>query len=83
MREIKALQQPDAPPAAEPASQFQRRRCSAECHMDMPSPLQDVNRTTPACWPRQRAACPLQAWFAARQIEAQFDYAQVDTSGFL
>ena len=25
---------------------------------------------------------PLQAWFAARRIDAQFDYAQVDTAGF-
>ena len=41
---------------------------------------EDLHNTRALATQAQHA--PLQAWFAARQIDAQFDYAQVDTSGF-
>ena len=82
MREIKALQQPDAPPAAEPASGSSAAAAAPNATQVMPSPLQDVNLHNTSLLATAEQHAPLQAWFAARQIEAQFDYAQVDTSGF-
>lgn len=83
LREIKALQQPDAPPenptdssAALQAPQKQ------EDQTDQASPLQDVNLHNTSLLATVEQHAPLQAWFASRQIEARFDYAQVDTSGF-
>ena len=40
----------------------------------------DSHNTGVLATPEQHA--PLKAWFAARQIEARFDYANVDTRGF-
>lgn len=83
LREIKALQQPDAPPdsikdsdAAQPVAQEQ------ESVTAKASPLQDVNLHNTNLLATEEQHAPLQTWFASRQIDAQFDYAQVDTSGF-
>lgn len=81
LREIKALQQSDTPPdtttdtapAAAPEQQSQQADAS---------PLQDVNLHNTSLLATAEQHAPLQAWFASHQIEAQFDYAQVDTSGF-
>ena len=78
MREIKALQQPDTPPATGTTAAV----AAPNAAQDEPSPLQDVNLHNTSLLATAEQHAPLQAWFAARQIEAQFDYAQVDTSGF-
>lgn len=81
LREIKALQQPDAPPdtttEAVPAAVSEQQSPQADV-----SPLQDVNLHNTSLLATAEQHAPLQAWFASHQIEAQFDYAQVDTSGF-
>ena len=81
MREIKALQQPDTPPDtgpdAVPAATPEQDHPESEA-----SPLQDVNLHNTSLLATAEQHAPLQAWFASRKIEAQFDYAQVDTSGF-
>lgn len=76
LREVKALQQPDPAPEAVAAPQ------DAPDATPEPSTLRamDMHNTTLLATAEQHA--PLQAWFQARQIEAHFDYAQVDTSGF-
>ncbi len=74
-REVAALQQPDKP-ADEPSASAQD------------SPAQPADRalaidphnTTLLATAAQHA--PLQAWFAGHQINARFDYANVDTTGF-
>ena len=83
LREIKALQQPDTPPdgmkdssAAQPVAQTQESVAAKA------SPLQDVNLHNTNLLATAEQHAPLQTWFASRQIETQFDYAQVDTSGF-
>lgn len=83
LREIKALQQPDAPPenptdssAALQAPQKQ------EDQTDQASPLQDVNLHNTSLLATAEQHASLQAWFVSRQIEAQFDFSHVDTSGF-
>lgn len=83
LREIKALQQPDTPQeGTKDSSAAQQAAQEQESVTAKASPLQDVNlhKTTLLATAEQHA--PLQTWFASRQIEAQFDYAQVDTSGF-
>ena len=51
-------------------------------HTDDASPLQDVNLHNTSLLATADQHSPLQAWFASHKIEAQFDYVQVDTSGF-
>lgn len=49
----------------------------------LPSPLPtalNLRNTAMLATPEQHA--PLKAWFAQRQVEAKFDYATVDTTGF-
>ena len=83
MREIKALQQPDTPPEGMMDSNATPQATQApENHAAEASPLQDVNLHNTSLLATAEQHAPLQTWFAARQIEAQFDYAQVDTSGF-
>ena len=83
MREIKALQQPDTPPEGMMDSNATPQATQApENHAAEASPLQDVNLHNTSLLATAEQHDPLQTWFAARQIEAQFDYAQVDTSGF-
>lgn len=84
MREIKALQQPDSPPdtGPEPGSTASKVLSAQEGTAAEASPLQDVNLHNTSLLATAEQHAPLQAWFASRQIEAQFDYAQADTSGF-
>ena len=81
LREIKALQQPDTPPDTTtdttPAAAPEQQSPQTDA-----SPLQDVNLHNTSLLATAEQHAPLQAWFASHQIEAQFDYAQVDTSGF-
>ena len=79
MREIKALQQPDP---ARIRAQSGSSAAAAAPNATRNRPCRTSTCTTPACWPRQSSMPHCRQWFAARQIEAQFDYAQVDTSGF-
>lgn len=74
-REVLALQQADAPPPADDAAGAGTANGSAASLGDA-----DPHNTTLLATAEQHA--PLQAWFAARQIEAKLDYSQVDTSGF-
>lgn len=76
LREVKALQQSDAAPEAPAAQQAAPDAAPAPSAL----PAMDMHSTTLLATAEQHA--PLQAWFQARQIEARFDYAQVDTSGF-
>ncbi len=83
MREIKALQQPDAPPEGmTDSTEAPQARQAPERQAVEASPLQDVNLHNTSLLATAEQHAPLQAWFSSRQIEAQFDYAQVDTSGF-
>ena len=81
LREVAALQQPDkqGPDAADSAP---GALAVAEQPVSPADTLAgiDPNNTTLLATAEQHA--PLLSWFAARQIEARFDYAQVDTSGF-
>lgn len=83
LREIKALQLPDsASEAVSAAPQVASLGATAPVAESAPQALLDgdLHNTTRLATPEQHA--PLQAWFAARQIEARFDHALVDTSGF-
>lgn len=76
LREIKALQQGESgEEAAVPTATAPSTHTS-----DAASGPLDLHNTSSLATAAQHA--PLQQWFAARQITAQFDYAQVDTSGF-
>lgn len=77
-REVAALQQPDKPPADEAPAQAAHSTQNTGATQTLADV--DPNNTTLLATAEQHA--PLQAWFAARQIDARFDYAQVDTSGF-
>jgi len=77
LREVAALQQPDKP-AGDTTE-------TAVAVATTPAPEQtladaETGQATSLATASQHA--PLQAWFAARQVEAQFDHALVDTSGF-
>lgn len=81
LREIKVLQQPA--PALEVASvmpQVTSRSASTAAPAAQVLSDVDLHNTMRLATPEQHA--PLQAWFAARQINAHFDHALVDTSGF-
>ena len=83
MREIKALQQPDTPPdGVTDSSPVQQLAQEQKSHITDTSPLQDVNLHNTSLLATAEQHTPLKAWFSSRQIEVQFDYAQVDTSGF-
>lgn len=75
MRELKALQQAEADTAPDAAPQPANDKEEA-------SPLQDVNLHNTSLLATAEQHAPLQQWFASRQIEARFDFAQADTSGF-
>lgn len=85
LREIKVLQQPDTPPtnmtegrdAPKTEQKQEQKHQTGEA-----SPLQDVNLQNTSLLATKEQHAPLQAWFTAQKIDAQFDYAQVDTSGF-
>jgi len=73
MREVKALQQADSEPEAAPAAADTGAAHAATQGIDL-------HNTSALATAEQHA--PLQQWFAARRIDAQFDYARADTSGF-
>ena len=73
MREVKALQQADSEPEAAPAAADASTAHAATQDIDL-------HNTSALATAEQHA--PLQQWFAARRIDAKFDYAQADTSGF-
>lgn len=75
MRELKALQQAEAETPAESAAS------QADPHSEA-SALQGVNLHNTQLLATAEQHAPLQQWFASRQIEARFDYALADTSGF-
>ena len=76
MRELQALRAADDAPESNPGNDTAGNEpAGAAALMD----AADYN-TRNFATAEQHA--PLQAWFAARRIEAQFDYAQVDTTGF-
>ncbi len=83
LREIKTLQEadsaPDAPPTVQ-AVQAAQGTPAAAAPVRPLSPDVDMHNTAQLATAEQHA--PLQAWFAARQIEVRFDHALVDTSGF-
>lgn len=75
MRELKALREAEAEAHPEATA-------SAEAAQGEPAALVgvDLNNTSLLATSEQHA--PLQQWFASHQIEARFDYALADTSGF-
>ena len=86
-REVLALQQADTPAPEDGAGTNGANGAVAVTNGGAPSDADsnamgdaDPHNTTLLATAEQHA--PLQAWFAARQIEAKLDYAQVDTSGF-
>ena len=79
LREVAALQQPDKP-ADDSTSACSGESVSAQATSAETLSGIDPNNTTLLTTVEQHA--PLQAWFSARKIEARFDYALVDTSGF-
>lgn len=83
MREIKALQQAESPAAVDESDAVSttppQRSAARE---DAPNALQDVNLHNTSLLATAEQHAPLRDWFAARQIEARFDYALADTSGF-
>ena len=81
MREVKALQQAEeAPNTTDTETAEQANQDSAQS--DAPSALQDVNLHNTKLLATAEQHAPLRDWFAAHQIEARFDYALADTSGF-
>ncbi len=86
LREIEALKAADTP-SPQPAVPMPATNASASTAAPPPKALPDalpldlnLHNTALLATPEQHQ--PLKAWFDARQIEARFDYAQVDTSGF-
>ena len=83
LREVKALQQPDTPPGDTPGSDAAPQTTPGQASpATEASALQDVNLHNTSLLATAEQHAPLQAWFASRQIETHFDYAQADTSGF-
>ena len=84
LREIKTLQEADSAPEAVPAAFKPGNHAGIPCAApSMPvQALSDVEMHNTAKLATAEQHAPLRAWFAARQIEAHFDHALVDTSGF-
>ena len=88
MREVKALQQAEEATTnttnttntTDTETAEQANQDSAQS--DAPSALQDVNLHNTNLLATAEQHAPLRDWFAAHQIEARFDYALADTSGF-
>lgn len=79
LREIKTLQEADSAPDAV-AGEAAPALAVAAAPVMQTLPDTDMLNTRRLATAEQHA--PLQAWFAARQIDARFDHALVDTSGF-
>jgi hypothetical protein len=86
LREVEALKAADTP-SPQPAAQTPVTNATASAAAPLPNALPDalplgldLHNTALLATAKQHQ--PLKAWFDARQIDAQFDYALVDTSGF-
>ncbi|OIP15029.1 MAG: hypothetical protein AUK50_11125 [Comamonadaceae bacterium CG2_30_57_122] len=79
LREIESLKSDDKPnlPIPLPTTQNQDPQ---QATVSMLLDTLDVHNTSQFATPEQHQ--PLQQWFAARHIKTQFDYSNVDTSGF-
>ena len=85
LREIKTLQEADSAPEALAPAQPATQGAPAATATAAPArqlPLSDMDMHNTAQLATAAQHAPLQAWFASRQIDARFDYALVDTSGF-
>lgn len=78
LREIKTLQEADSAPEAVAGEAPAASAAAAPTMQSLPDT--DMLNTKRLATAEQHA--PLQAWFAARQIDARFDPTLVDTSGF-
>jgi hypothetical protein len=78
LREVAALQQPDK--AAGDANEAPDVAAASATAPEQTLADAASGQATSLATPAQHA--PLQAWFASRQVEARFDHALVDTSGF-
>ena len=74
-RELTALRASESAEPPPEQSEDQPGQESTAPYLDV-----DLHNTSALATPEQHA--PLQAWFAARQIEARFDPSLIDTSGF-
>jgi hypothetical protein len=77
LREIEALKVGHAAPPAVPA-----QTAAAPAVQASPLALDQLNLHNTALLATPEQHHPLKQWFAAHQIEAQFDHAAVDTTGF-
>ena len=78
MRELQALRAADDD---EPANQGAAAEAAATA-AGAGAQFTDVDAQNTANFATAEQHLPLQAWFAGRKINATFDYAQVDTTGF-
>lgn len=78
MRELQALRAADDD---EPANQDAAAEAAATA-AGAGAQFTDVDAQNTANFATAEQHLPLQAWFAGRKINATFDYAQVDTTGF-
>lgn len=79
MRELKALREAEAESETGTPSQASAPAAAAPDETDALQGV-DLNNTSLLATAEQHA--PLQQWFASHRIEARFDYALADTSGF-
>ncbi|WP_180132231.1 hypothetical protein [Rhodoferax sp. BLA1] len=78
LREIEALKAADQPAA--PANPIASSPAPSAIPPAVPLDQLNIHNTSQLATTEQHL--PLQQWFAARQIEARFDHAAVDTTGF-
>lgn len=78
LREIEALKTTDQPAA--PAKPMASKPAPSATPPAAPLDQLDIHNTGQLATPEQHQ--PLQQWFETRQIEARFDHAAVDTTGF-
>ncbi len=79
IEQLEAEDQAPAEPVAATAPEPVAAQAPAPA-LAKPTPDIDLRNTGLLATEQQHA--PLQTWFKSRQIEVQFDYAQVDTTGF-
>ncbi|WP_213953354.1 MULTISPECIES: DUF1887 family protein [unclassified Variovorax] len=78
LREVAALQQPDKAAAGGEVAALTPPEAVATPEQT----LADADAHSSAALATATQHAPLQAWFKSRQIDAQFDHALVDTTGF-
>jgi hypothetical protein len=77
LKEIEAFKAAEKPASPESSTDAENSDASALVAL---APNLDLRNTSMLATPEQHA--PLKSWFAQRQIDAKFDYALVDTTGF-